>query len=438
MRSVLLASLSAVVLFVSSLPSVFAATINVPKDQKTIQAAIDTANPGDTVLVAPGHYKENIDFRGKAIILRSSAGPAKTTIDGQNLGPVITMQTRETVASQIVGFTIRNGSGVWAGGVYLSGASPTIVGNNFVANTEGVGGFGAAIGGNGSSPYIAQNVFSKNSCDIQFLSGVVSFVNSSAPIVVNNVFHDNPCRAINMTLPSDGLPVVLNNTIVRNPVGIYVDAGIPTSQQIYENNLLYANQVGLEVVSGSSANYPTWKNNLVYGGTPYSGIPDQSGANGNISGPPKILSYADFHEQYGSPAINAGDNNAPDLPTTDFDGNPRVQQSQVDIGAYEFLPTTLNKSTTSLTFGNELVGTTSAPQTVTVANTGTATLFIELIVSGDFAKTSTCAAQLAPGSSCTIEVTFDPKQTGAQSGRLTLSDNVKGSQQIISLSGTGT
>jgi hypothetical protein len=59
-------------------------TIHVPADRPTIQAGVNAANNGDTVLVSPGTYNENIDFLGKAITVTSSGGPASTTIDGGN------------------------------------------------------------------------------------------------------------------------------------------------------------------------------------------------------------------------------------------------------------------------------------------------------------------------------------------------------------------
>ena len=59
-----------------------ASTIHVPGDQPTIQAGINAASNGDTVLVDPGTYYENIDFLGKAITVTSSGGAAQTIIDG--------------------------------------------------------------------------------------------------------------------------------------------------------------------------------------------------------------------------------------------------------------------------------------------------------------------------------------------------------------------
>ncbi|HEX5282490.1 MAG TPA: Ig-like domain repeat protein [Bryocella sp.] len=118
-------------------------TINVGPGQPytTIQSGIDAAANGDTVLVAPGTYNENIDFKGKAITVTSSGGAAVTTIDGGNKPGVATVvfKTKETSTSTISNFTIRGGgdtifNGASDGGVFVSAASPTIQNNTITAN----------------------------------------------------------------------------------------------------------------------------------------------------------------------------------------------------------------------------------------------------------------------------------------------------------------
>src|SRR5258708_36117955 len=85
------------------------ATIQVPANYPTIQSAINAANSGDTVLVDPGTYVENINFNGKAITVTSSNGPVTTIIDGNHNGTVVTFNHSETAAAVLSGFTIRNG-----------------------------------------------------------------------------------------------------------------------------------------------------------------------------------------------------------------------------------------------------------------------------------------------------------------------------------------
>ena len=98
---------------------------------------------------------------------------------------------------------------------------------------------------------------------------------------------------------------------------------------------------------------------------------------------------------------------------------------------------------TSLKFPKILVGKTSAPKKVTVKNTGTATLNITSIAtSGDFArkagpKKTDCGTTLAAGATCTVRVTFTPKQTGVRTGNLTFTDNAPDSPQNVPLTGTG-
>src|SRR5207248_5855069 len=96
----------------------------------------------------------------------------------------------------------------------------------------------------------------------------------------------------------------------------------------------------------------------------------------------------------------------------------------------------------SVTYPDQIVGTTSAPQDLTLTNNGGAPLALTSItVSGDFqrvsAGTGDCGAALAPGSGCTIRVTFTPSAVGSRSGTVTVNDNAANSPQTASLSGNG-
>jgi hypothetical protein len=316
-------------------------TIRVPADQPTIQAGIVAASPGDTVLASPGTYIENVNFLGKAVVLASKSGPAATTL--KNAGAYETAVVIIGPNGAISGFTITGGQASFGSGMEVHGTGAVIQHNVFDGNAEGGGGFGAAIGGNGASALIDANVFRNNSCDNQFLSGVVAFVNGSSPVITNNLFVDNPCRAIDMTLPMGSQPRVVNNTMVGNRTGIYVDTRVQTSQQIYRNNILFGNTIGLEIAFGSPSTAPTFDHNLVFGnGTNYSGTGDHTGVAGNLSTDPRFVNTAarDLHLSPGSPAIDAGSSDG--APPFDFDGVSRPLDGNsdaiaaYDIGAYEW------------------------------------------------------------------------------------------------------
>ena len=89
--------------------NLFATTIKVPADQPTIQAGINVATTGDVVLVSPGTYTENINFKGKAITVESSGGANVTIIDGGQITAVVSFVSWEKSASVLSGFTIQNG-----------------------------------------------------------------------------------------------------------------------------------------------------------------------------------------------------------------------------------------------------------------------------------------------------------------------------------------
>ncbi|MGC9950993.1 MAG: choice-of-anchor D domain-containing protein [Bryobacteraceae bacterium] len=96
-------------------------------------------------------------------------------------------------------------------------------------------------------------------------------------------------------------------------------------------------------------------------------------------------------------------------------------------------------SPTSLNFGKQAVNTTSAAKSVTLTNTGTATLDIGgIAVSDAFAiSANTCGSKLSAGDQCKVSVTFTPKQPSAQAGALRFDDNVPDSPQTVALSGSG-
>lgn len=100
-----------------------------------------------------------------------------------------------------------------------------------------------------------------------------------------------------------------------------------------------------------------------------------------------------------------------------------------------------------LTFAGQNAGTPpSAPQTITLQNTGTGPLTISAVSitganPGDFSETNNCpgpSATLGVGGACAIAVTFAPTGTGSRSASLTISDDAIPSPQIVSLNGTGT
>src|SRR5947208_12963096 len=108
-RSPLLLAMTVAILLLTGTRALLAqSTIHVPADQPTIQAAINAASNGDTVLVSPGIYVENINFNGKAITVTSSGGPSVTIIDGNANGAVVIFANSETANSVLNGFTIRN------------------------------------------------------------------------------------------------------------------------------------------------------------------------------------------------------------------------------------------------------------------------------------------------------------------------------------------
>jgi minor extracellular serine protease Vpr len=117
---------------------------------------------------------------------------------------------------------------------------------------------------------------------------------------------------------------------------------------------------------------------------------------------------------------------------------------KIDIlGALNAVAALLNNTatldTTALKFGTQKVKTQSAPQNITISNTGTDGLGIASVaITGNFLITSNdCGSQVVAGGQCTIGVAFKPKKTGTLTGTLTIKDFNSSSPQTVSLTGTG-
>lgn len=124
-------------------------------DFDDIQAGIDAANDGDTVIVASGEYiiTESITLRGKAVTVKSEAGPDETTIrmgtpTDTNHGSVVIFENDETTASVLDGFTITGGRGssvlpinqLCGGGIFFNASSGTVRNCKIVQNSGDAGG----------------------------------------------------------------------------------------------------------------------------------------------------------------------------------------------------------------------------------------------------------------------------------------------------------
>ena len=121
------------------------------------------------------------------------------------------------------------------------------------------------------------------------------------------------------------------------------------------------------------------------------------------------------------------------------DSDPSSPQTVTLTGTGVAPTTTATVTPSTLTFASQTVGTTSAAQTVTVSNTGSAALTISSIsASGDFAETNTCGGSVAVGANCTVSITFTPTASGTRTGTLSITDNVSGSPQTVTLSGSAT
>ena len=270
--------------------------IHVPADHPTLQDAIDAAAPGDVVIVADGRYRgernRNIDFRGKAITVRSEKGPANCIVDCEGAGRGFIFRRGERHDSALVGITVTNGftPATWpelaiGGGILCESTSPTITGN-IIARNRGSG---------------------------------ICCIGSASPDIRGNM--------------------IVENIADWGGCGIYCDAA---SAATIVNNTIAANPGGGVRAWGSActvANCIIWGNGEDLCGPPatYSCVQDPTKGIGNIASYPHFVAPArgDYRLRSYSPCIDAGTAGPVTPDDRDIDGYPRNFRRGVDIGAHE-------------------------------------------------------------------------------------------------------
>jgi parallel beta-helix repeat protein len=314
----------------------------------TIQAGLNSCANNDTVLVGPGTYYENILWPiMQGIHLISEFGPDTTIIDGDSIESVIRMADQVDTTAIIGGFTIQNGYAVNGGGIWCSNSHPVITNNVIVGNSTSADGAGIFLTGE-AAPTIVWNII-KNNNSLAWGGGIYIF-DGSSPYISRNVIIDNGQIDSHIRQKHDILEKLhcnneqvviegrvrysqrIENTRVFSGGGILItnNGGLPTSPIIVHNTIngniagdfgggIFCNNASPDIrnniitsnidygvyVQGDSLEISyndVWNNTFEYGGLVIDGP-------GNIHDDPLFVDpgMENFHLQWGSPCIDAGD-----------------------------------------------------------------------------------------------------------------------------------
>ena len=239
-----------------------AATLSVPQDHKTIQAAIDASKPGDTILVAPGKYRESIRLKS-GIILRSDGDDAKGT-DG--------LKRAEATIIDGGGKEEKHPGVVMAEGCTLDGFTFTNVGaydeatwkKHFDSNGEELGDEEGSVQAEGTTPAISiQGVSCTVTHCIVHHNGDVGIgilgkeKAKTAPLITDNFVHRNMGGGIGVAEGAE--PIIRGNTCKEN---LRAGIGCRKANPIITDNVCFQNiRAGIGCREGSK---PVMRGNKCY------------------------------------------------------------------------------------------------------------------------------------------------------------------------------
>ncbi len=306
-----------------------------------IQKAIGRAYSGDELVVLNGLYtgigNKDITFGGRDIYLHSAMGPETCQIDCEHTGIGFRLRDYESTAARLEGFAIRNGRGddYDAGAIYCSDASP-VVHNCQISDSFSV--YYSAVELRHSNAIISNCLITRSDGSVSG-DGAIACADSSSPVIRDCVIASNVGTwSGGISCYSASNPMILNCTLIGNTAE-YFTGGMSChfSSPTVRNCILWDNQApGRLQVYPSGPSWPSVDVSVIEGELP----PVLSAGAHNIYSDPQLLHAAagNYHLASSSPCIDAGDPNLP-LPGdgTDIDGQARILEGRVDIGADEYV-----------------------------------------------------------------------------------------------------
>ena len=235
--------------------------ILVPQEFLTIQAAIDVASDGDTILVSAGTYFEHLNFNGKNIVIEGEDKEI-TIIDGsQNNGyGVVHFSSGEDSTAVLSGFTLQNGYSLWGAGIRCEGNSSPTLKDLIITNNSAQGGGGMFIT-EYSDPTLIRVAIIDNSA-YSYFGGGMYIKDNSAPKFINVTISGNSAAMYGggMYIHDFSNPTLMgvtisSNTAVSRGGGIHISgSSINGSNLLINNNYAEGHGGGIFISAGSNIN----------------------------------------------------------------------------------------------------------------------------------------------------------------------------------------